>query len=304
MAIHLVGGVLCLLLLIGGCATAPLPGAAGEVSGALRSIEFYTKQPAQSELYRTVGRDHLFASDREVWVLLHWGLPGPGSYVTTVALWTPLRTVHRDYRFEAKGSNWVTWYRYPLPQGQEAQGLAGPWKVEVAFAGAPVGKRTFTFDPSSVRLRTDARIVILQGTDDPELATGDWQWRNRAAALENVKAAHATLGVVLRDELARRFPRVDGPRQPSADTGATILVRTKFSVSPNPDTDARLAVDLVLVPTQTTRTVLFRSSAGVEGMGVSRNRNIPLAATDLAFQAAASPEVLEFLMTATQAVPE
>jgi hypothetical protein len=306
MAIHMLGGILCLLLLMGGCATPPLPGAAGEVSGPLRSIELYTKRPEQGERYGTAARDRLFASDREVWVQLRWGLPGPGSYVAKVALRTPTGTVRgeREYRIEATDSLWLTAHHFTLPQGAEAQGLTGSWQVEVALGGTAVGRRTFTFDPSSIRLRTDARVVILQGTDDPELAAGDWFWTNRASALGRVKTAHATLGVVLRDELARRFPRVEGPRQPSADTEATILVRTKFSISPSPDADARLAVDLVLVPTQTTRTFVFRSSAGVELMGAERGRNFYLAATDLAFQAAASPEVLEFLITATKAVPE
>ena len=305
MAIHMVGGVLCLLLLMDGCATEPLPGAAGEVVGPLRSIEFYTKRQEQNERYSSAARDRLFASDREVSVLLRWGLPGPGSYVTKVTLRTPTGTIHeeREYRVEAKDSSWHMGHRFTLPQGAAAQRLAGAWQVEAVLGSTTAGHRAFTFEPSSIRLRTDARIVIVQGTDDPELATGDWTWRDRFGALEHMKAAHAMLGFALRDELARRFPRVDGP-PPTAEVDATILVRTKFSVSPNPDTDARLAVDVVHVPTQTTRTFPFRSSAGIEVMGVTRNRNIPLAAADLAFQAAASPEVLEFLRTVAQAVPE
>jgi hypothetical protein len=236
---------------------------------------------------------------------LTWGLPRPGTYTTKAALRTPTGSVHeeREYRFEAAASSWITGQRFSLPQGEETQRLAGPWHVEAALDGTPVGDRTFTFDPSSVRLRTDARIVILQGTDDPELATGDWTWRDRFGTLEHVKAAHAVLGFALRDELARRFPRVDGPK-PAADADATLLVRTKFSVSPNPDTDARLAMEVVHVPTKATRTFLFRSSAGVQTMGVSRSRNITLAATDLAFQAAASQEFLDFLVAATTAVRE
>ena len=39
MPIHMLGGVLCLLLLMGGCATEPIPGAVGKLSGPLRSIE-------------------------------------------------------------------------------------------------------------------------------------------------------------------------------------------------------------------------------------------------------------------------
>jgi hypothetical protein len=304
--IHMLGAVLCLLFLVGGCATPPLPGAAGQVSGPLRSIELYTKKPEPGELYSTAAQNRLFASDREVWVYLHWGLPKPGDYVTKAALRTPTGTLHgeREYRFQATDSLWATGHRFTLPQGEEAQRLAGPWQFEAALGDATVGHRTFTFDPSSIRLRTDARIVILQGADDPDAAAGDWTWGNRGAALAQIKAAHTILGIILRNELARRFPRVDGPRQPSAETEATILVRTKFSISPNPDTDARLTVDVMRPPAQAARTFLFRSSAGVELMGGTRNRNFALAATDLAFQAAASPEVLEYLMTATNAAPE
>ena len=313
MPIHLLGGVLCLLLLTSGCATEPIPGAVGKLSGPLRSIELYTKRTEQRESYPTAGRDRLFASDREVWVYLNWGVPRPGSYVAKVALRTAAGTLQeeRERPFTATQSLWNTGHRFTLPQGPDAQRLAGVWHVEAALDGTAVGDRPFTFDPSSVRLRTDARIVIHHGTDDPELATGDWQWRDRFGALEDVKAAHAMLGFALRDELARRFPQVEGPQPKPAAAEATILilVGTKFSVSPNPDTDARLAVAVVAMDARhfrspTTRTFLFRSSAGVEVMGVSRRRNIHLAAADLAFQAAASPEVLEFLMTATQAVPE
>jgi len=308
MAIHMIGIVLSLLFLIIGCGgTRPLPDAAGQVSGPLRSIELYTRKPEKSnERYSTARRDRLFASDQEIWVYLSWELPGPGSYVTKVALRTPTGTLRgeREYRTEAKESNWATMHRFSLPQGEEAQGLTGPWQIEAALADTAAGTRTFTFDPSSIRLRTDTRIMIVQGSDDPEAAAGDWTWRNRAAALEHVKAAHATLGVVLRDELARRFPHVEGPRQPSTELEATVLVRTKFITSPNPDTDARLSMDVVPVSPQATRTFLFRSSAGVELMGATRSRNFPLAAADLAFQAAASPEVLDFLIAASWAVPE
>jgi len=313
MTIHTLGGVLCLLLLMGACATEPLPGAVGTLSGPLRSIELYTKRTEQKESYPTAGRDRLFASDRELWAYLNWGLPAPGRHTAKVALRTPTGSLHeeRDDPLEATQSLWVTWHRFTLPQGDAAQRLAGVWHVEAALDGTPVGSRPFTFDPSSVRLRTDAWIIILQGTDDPELATGDWTWRDQFGALERVKAAHAMLGFALRDELARRFPRVEGPPQQSGSAKATIviLVRTKFSISPNPDTDARLAVDVLAVdarrvPPETTRTFLFRSSAGVQTMGVSRYRSFSLAAADLAFQAATSPEVLEFLRTVTQAVPE
>jgi hypothetical protein len=308
MVIRIFGAVLCLLFLLGGCATAPLPGAAGEISGPLRSIELYTKRTAPNEQYRTGGRDCLFASDRDVWVYLHWGLPGPGKYETKIALRTPLGTLYeeRHYTMEAKGPSWRTGHGFVLPKVGDIQRLAGLWQVEVTLGGTVVGHRAFTFDPSSIRVRTDVWVVLLQGTDDPDLATGDWQYRNRFAALEYVKAAHAILGVVLRDELARRFPHVDGPRQqPPADaSNATVLVRTKLGLSPNPDAASELVLDVVHVPTQTTRTFRFRSSAGKAKVGMSSSNYHEVTAADLAFQATASPEVRAFLMTVTSAVPE
>ncbi len=306
MAIQILGVVLCSLLLITGCATSPLPGASGEVTGPLRSIDLYTKRAAPQ--YRTAGRDRFFASDREVWVYLHWGLPGPGKYETKIALRTPLGTLYeeRHYPMETKDSSWVMGHGFVLPQREDIQRLAGLWQVEVTLGGTAVGHRAFTFDPSRIRLRTDARVVILQGADDPELATGDWLYRDRFAALENVKAAHAVLGVVVRDELARRFPHVDGPRQQPAEaaSNATVLLRTKLGLSPNPDAASELVLDVVHVPTQTTRTFRFRSSAGKEKVGMSSSIYHGVTAADLAFQATASPEVLAFLMTATNAVPE
>jgi hypothetical protein len=149
-------------------------------------------------------------------------------------------------------------------------------------------------------------VLIVQSTYDPEVATGDWGWRERFGALENIKATHALLGIVLRDELARRFPNVATSQQqpPGATSDATVLLRTRLGVSPNPSADSELVVDAVNVPTQTTRTFHFRSSAGKEGSGTSSNIYFYVAAADLAFKAAASQELLEFLITATQAVPE
>ncbi len=309
MAMHLLGAVLGLLLLLGGCAAPPLPGAAGEVVGPLRGIDLYTKQPdgkKPNEFYGTAGRDRLFASDRQVWVTLQWGLPGPGQYDAKVALRTPTGSLHaeRDYRFEAPQSLVSTWFPFLLPQGDDAQRLAGSWRAEVTLGGMAVGHRVFTFDPRSIRVRTDAVVVIVRGTSDPELAAGDWIWLNRAAALENVQGAHDLLGVALRDELARRFPHVEGPQQQPAESGAAILVRTKFGSSPSPNADAHLEVNVVPAPPQMPRTFQFTSSAGVELMGQTRNRNSALAATDLAFQASASQELLDFLAAATKAVPE
>jgi hypothetical protein len=129
-------------------------------------------------------------------------------------------------------------------------------------------------------------------------------WLNRAAALEGVQGAHKLLGVTLRDELARRFPHVEGPVQQPAGSGTAILVRTKFSSSPSPNADARLDVDVVPTPPQTPQAFRFTSAAGIELMGQTRNRNSALAATDLAFQAIASQEFLNCLVAATKAVPE
>jgi hypothetical protein len=306
--IRILGGVLCLLVLGGGCATPPLPGATGEVSGPLRGIDLYMKRPEPNERYRTMGRDRLFASDRQVWVYLHWGLPGLGSHETKVALRTPTGSLHKEiaFRFEAKEAVWATWHPFALPQGEDAQRLTGRWQVEAALDGTAVGRRAFTFDPSNIRLRTEARVVIVQGAYDPEVATGDRMWRNRFAALENVKAAHTMLGVVLRDELARRLPHVDGPQQqpPAAPSDATVLLRTKFGVSPNPSADSELVLEAVHVGTQTTRTFRFRSSAGKTGSATASNTYQHVAATDVAFQAATSPELLDFLIAATKAVPE
>jgi hypothetical protein len=200
----------------------------------------------------------------------------------------------------------VSWNRFVLPKNEDAQRLAGPWQIEAFLGDAAVGHRTFTFDPSSIRLRTDARVLIVQGSDNPEVGPGDWRWRYEFATRENVKAAHNLRGVELRDELARRFPKVDGPQAqpPAAASDATALVRTKLGASPNPSADSELVVDVVHVATQTTRTFRFRSSAGKTGATPSSNIYLTVAATDLAFQAAADPDLLEFLRTATNAVPE
>jgi hypothetical protein len=305
MAIQILGGILGLTILLGGCATPRVPGGAGEVRGALQSIEIYVG----SELgvpYRTIWRERLFASDQGVSIGLYWMLPGPGTHAAKIALRSPAGALHGEWeaRFRAEAPGWFTFHPVAVPRGAEAKALAGLWQVEVVLDGAPVGRRTFTLEPSSIRLRTEDRVVIIQGADFPEVAAGDWTWLNRAAALESMKSAHATLGKVLRDELARRFPRVEGPRQGEGDPDATLLLRTNVTVSPNPDADARLALDVVHVPTRTTRTFHFRSSEGVELMGATRYRDHGIAATHLAFEAAASPDLLEFLVTTTKAVPE
>lgn len=296
------------LLILGttGCATAPLPGASGEVSGPLRSIELHTKRPERGEFYLTAGRDRVFASDREIYILSHWALPGPGEHVSKVVLLTPTGTIHwqSDYLFQAQASSWLTIQRLELPQGETARALSGAWQVEVLLDKTRVGRRAFTFDPRSIRLRTIARIVIVQGKDDPEVATGDWHWRNRAAAMESVKGSHAILGVVLRDELNRRFPYVDGPGRTQGISDATLLLTTNLGISPNPGTDSRLELEVAHIPTRIVRKFFFKASAGLEQRGSYMVRHHNVDAADLAFQAASSAEVLEFLITSAQAVPE
>ena len=297
-------GLCWLLLSVGGCATTPVPGGAGEVRGALLSIDLYPTRSGSNLAYPTSGLNRLCASDREMSVGLRWALPGSGNYVTKVALRTPAGTIHaeRELPTSATTAGWFTGYRFALPQGEDAKAVAGVWQVEVALDGAPVGRRAFTFDPSNIRLRTEARLLILQGKDDPEMASGDWIWRDRIGVLENIRAAHAILGSVLRDELARRFPHVDGPQESAAGADATILVRTNLAVSPNLDIPSRLTVEVVHVSAQSGRTFQFRSWAGNDR--VSKGLNFGNAAADLAFQAAVNSEFVQFLATITQAVPE
>lgn len=315
MTSRMLGGVLYLLCLslVGGCASTPhsrravkVVSGSGEVSGALRTIELHIKRPELETAYITLGRERLFASDREVFVWLEWALPGPGFYLLTVSLRTPAGDIHRrsEEHFYAPAANSSTVHPFLLPQGEEARTLAGVWRVEVTLDGTPVGHRSFTFDPSSIRLRTEARVVLLQGTDDAEEGAGGWIWKDRFGALQMVKDAHAKLGIALRDELARRFPHVDGPRQSPADPDATLLVRTNYRVSPNPDTGSRLTVNVVHVPTQTIRTYLFQVSAQLEESDTTGRQYFYIEAADLAFQAAANSELLQFLITASQAVPE
>ncbi len=295
-----------LILATTGCATAPLTGSSGEVTGPLRSIELYTKRPERGEQYQTAGRERLFASDLEVYILSHWALPGPGEHVSKVVLLTPTGTIHRqsEYRFQAQNSSWWTVQRLELPQGETARALSGAWQVEVLLDKTRVGRRAFTFDPSSIRLRTDARLVIVQGKDDPEVAAGDWHWRYRSAAMENIRAAHAILGVVLRDELTRRFTNVDAPRGTEGISNATLLLTTNLGVSPNPGTDSRLELEVAHLPSKIVRKFTFKTSAGVEHRGPSMARHYNVDAADLAFQAASNAAVLEFLIASTQAVPE
>ena len=297
-------GLCGLVWLVGGCATTPLPGGAGEVRGALQSIDLYPARSSSGQAYPTAGRQGFFASDREVSIGLRWALPGPGNYVTKVALRTPAGAIHgeRELPTSATTTEWFTGYRLALPQGGDAKALAGVWQVEVSLDGVPVGRRAFTFDPRDIRLRTAARLLILQGRDEPEAASGDWFWPDRSGVLVHLRTAHAILGVVLRDELARRFPQVEGPQPAAAGADATILVRTNLAVSPNMDMPSRLTIEVVHVPTQSTRAFQFQSWAGTDR--VYRRLSFGIAAADLAFRAAADPEFLQCLATTAQAVPE
>jgi hypothetical protein len=172
----------------------------------------------------------------------------------------------------------------------------------VFLDGAPVGQRSFRFDPAGIRLRTETRLAILTGTGDPEIAEGDWMWTNRSAALQTLRAAHTTLGVALRDELGRRFPQVVGPEPPPGGGDATLLVRTRLGVSPNPDSDSRLTLEVVHAPTQTTRTFHYRSAAGADRM--SRSKLYAVAAADLALRAGSDPELIRHLIEVSGATPE
>lgn len=295
-----------LLILANGCGTVPLPGGAGEVSGPLRDIELYTKWPDREEHYPTHARERFFASDREIWVVSEWALPGPGEYVTKVVLRTPGGTVHREreYRFRAETFSLLTGQAIELPRGEAAQPLAGRWEVEVSLDAKPVGRRTFSLDPRSIRLRTDARLVILEGKSSFEGNPGEWRWRHPYEPVERAKTAAGTLGVVLRDELARRLPTVEGPRLSPETSNATIVLRPTLLYSPDIDGDSRLELEVVHVPTRVVRTFYFKTRAGRERRTDTGVLLFDVEAADLAAKAAFNPEVLEFIITTTQAVPE
>lgn len=289
-----------------GCASRPLPGDTGEVSGPLLGIDLYTKRPQQGELYPTTGRDRLFASDQEVYVVSHWALPRPGVYGTHTVVRTPAGEFHRTtpYIFAAQSSSWWTSQRVRLPQGKEAQSLAGRWEVEVALDDSPKGRRTFTFDPSSIRLRTDARVAIVLGKADFTGHPGEWRWRYPSMAKERTDASSRTFGVMLRDELARRFPNVEGP-QPNPDASkATVLLTSNLLISPDIDADSRLDLEVTHLATKAAQRFQFKTSAGREKLGPQGVLRFDVEAADLAAQAASSRVLLEFLITSTQAVPE
>ncbi|MBI2081587.1 MAG: hypothetical protein HYT86_07695, partial [candidate division NC10 bacterium] len=137
-----------------------------------------------------------------------------------------------------------------------------------------------------------------------EALVGEWRWTQPYGALEGAKAALAMLGIVLRDELARRFPHVDGPQEAAGGSNAVVAVAPKLLLSPDFNVDARLELAVLHVPTHSKRKFHVESSAGKERRGLGGRLNFGVAAADLASRAAHSTELLEFLVSATQAVPE
>jgi hypothetical protein len=79
-------------------------------------------------------------------------------------------------------------------------------------------------------------------------------------------------------------------------------VRTKLAISPNSSVGSRATIEVVHVPTRTARTFQFRSTAGTDQVGGGVYFSV--AASDLAFQAAASPEFTGHLIAITDAKPE
>jgi hypothetical protein len=294
------------LFLASGCATRELPGGADEVTEPLRGIDLHTKRPRQGELYPTASRDRLFASDREIYVVSHWALPRAGVYGTHAVVRTPAGEFHRTnpYVFAAHDASWWTSQRIPLPQGKEAQPLAGRWEVEVVLDGTTRGRRSFTFDPGSIRLRTDARVAIAQGKADFAGNPGEWRWRYPSIAKERTEAASRMFGVMLRDELTRRFPKVAGPESTPQAAETTVLLTPTLLISPDIDGDSRLELEVADLATKAVRTFSFKTSRGRERLGDRGVLRFDFEAVDLAARAASSLELLDFLMRTTQAVPE
>ncbi|MCI0371954.1 MAG: hypothetical protein L0214_11390, partial [candidate division NC10 bacterium] len=146
--------------------------------------------------------------------------------------------------------------------------------------------------------------VIVQGKVDPEAVGGEWRWTEPYAVLESAKAALGMVAIVLRDELARRFPQVDGPRPTADGSGATVTLTPKLLLSSDFNVDPRLELDVAHLSKNAKRMFHLETSAGKERRGLGGILNFGVAAADLATKAAHSTEVLEFLLTATDAVPE
>jgi hypothetical protein len=294
------------ILLAAGCATAPPPGTSGQVRGPLTSIEIYTKRPERGSYYSTTGRQRLFASDQELYVVSSWSLPDLGEYVSTVTVTPPSQGAQRksEYRFRPENVHSLTIQPFRLPTGEEARSQAGEWRVEVALNGSPVGTRSVLFEASSIRLRTEAKLYIAEGIADPEAATGDYIWLNQYAAREMMKATASVTGRALRDELGRRFPDVMGPGPMQAAGGLSIVLNPVLRMSPNPSIPSRLELEIHQPGTGERRVFEFKSTAGSEYGGGSGRVYFSVAAADLALQAGSSPEVLDFLIRLANATPE
>ncbi len=306
MRVEWLGIATSLLLLASGCATAPLPGASGEVSGPLQSIELYTSLPQRDSAYSTATRNRFFVSDRELHVVSFWNLPGPGDYVGRAVLRTPTGTIAQEseHRFHTEQRDWGMYHRLGFPWGEEVKSLGGDWRVELYLNDSAVRSRTFVFEPINIRLRTDARLLIGEVKADPEAAPGDYMWTQQYSALEAAKASGQLVGQVLREELARRFPDVAGPGPIPEGSGASLVLIPTVRFSPNPDMPSRLELEITHSQTGTKRKFIFRSTAGIERAGTAGRVYLSIAAADLSLQAGMRSEVLDFLIRMTNATPE
>ncbi len=295
-----------LFLMASGCATAPLPGATGDVSGPLQSIELYTSLPQRDSVYSTATRSRFFVSDRELYVVSFWNLPGPGDYISRAVLRAPSGTIAQEseQRFRTEQRDWGMYHRLGFPWGEEAKSLGGEWRVELYLNDAAVGSRTLVFEPTNIRLRTDARLFIGEVRSDSEAAPGDYMWTQQYSALEAAKASGQLVGRVLREELARRFPDVAGPGPIPEGSGTSLVIIPTVRFSPNPDMSSRLELEITRSQTGTKRKFIFKSTAGIEKAGTGGRVYLSIAAADLAIQAGMSSEVLDFLIHMTNATPE
>jgi hypothetical protein len=266
----------------------------------------YTTRPERAGYFNTFPRRRFFISDRELWVACRWNLPNPGEHVSHVVLRPPAETATKQsqYRFRAESQSWITFQRFALPSADEARALAGEWRIEVALDDSPVGMRTFQFEAASIRLRTDAILFITEGMGDPESAGGGYRWTGESRVLQATKDAALRAGQVLRDELLRRFPRVVGPAALQDASGATLVIHPILRFPPNLSIPSRLEMEVSRPATGEKRKFIFRSTVGIERVADLGTMYFSLAATDLAFQAASNPEVLDYFVQATGATPQ
>ena len=258
------GAVVGALILLSGCATERIPGAAGKVSGPLQSIDIFATQSPPKQLYPTGFRERLYASDQKILVYSTWRLRESGEHTCGLVLRTPGRSIHQESKRQCRAGSplSVTGLAAMLPQGEEARSLEGLWSVEVSLDGAQVGERTFIFDPGSIRLRTDASLLILPGKQDFEVAAGGYLWQQQYRARESAKAALTLLHRALRDELARRFPHVEMASPEMGTAIGMVLLTPMLQISPTPGIDSRLDLELLHQPTQTVRRFRWRTSVG------------------------------------------